>query len=245
MTPTAALLALLIGLSMGVLGGGGSIIAVPALTFLMHFPPKDAVVASLAIVGTVAATGAISALARGVVPIALAAVVGAAATIGAYAGGVAGAHLADRAQFLILAAIMFVAAFVMWRKRDGDEASAASRAPLALLAAIGISVGALTGLIGVGGGFLIVPALVIGARQPFRQAAATSLFVIALAAFAAIPGYRGRVTLDWAFIVPFAAVGACGVLAGGAIAQYLPQRRLQQAFAVALVVLGSYVLTQA
>ncbi len=90
---------------MGVLGGGGSIIAVPALTFLLHIPPKEAVVTSLAIVGAVAATGALRDLARGAMPLALAAIVGVAATAGAYAGGVAGAHLSDRVQLLMLAAI--------------------------------------------------------------------------------------------------------------------------------------------
>ncbi len=244
MTITAIALALGIGLSMGLLGGGGSIIAVPALTFLLHFPPKDAVVTSLAIVGTAATMGAITALVRGALPVVLAAVVGLAATAGAYAGAVAGAQLADRVQLMLLAGLMFAAALVMWR-RAGREAGGPPRTNLLLLVPLGLAVGAITGLVGVGGGFLIVPALVIGARQPMRQAAATSLFVIALAAFAAIPGYHGRVTLDWAFIVPFAAVATIGVVGGGMLAHYLPQRRLQRAFAVALVVLASYVLTQA
>lgn len=244
MTLLATTLALLIGLSMGLLGGGGSIIAVPALTFLLHFPPKDAVVTSLAIVGAAAATGAISAWLRGVLPFTLAAVVGTAATAGAYLGAIAGARIADQTQLMILASIMFVAAFVLWRKA-GDAASGPPRTAWLMLSALGVSVGMITGLVGVGGGFLIVPALVIGVRLPIRQAAAASLFVIALAAFAAIPGYLGRVTLDWSFIGPFAAVAACGVLAGGLAAQYLPQRRLQQAFAAALIVLGSYVLARA
>ena len=246
MTPGAALLALIIGLSMGVLDGGGSIIAVPALTFLLHFPPKEAVVTSLAIVGAVAAAGALSATVRGVMPVALAAVVGVAATAGACAGGIAGSHLADRTQLLLLAVTMLVAAFVLWRRSDdGHPVSGLPPPRLLPLAALGVSVGAVTGLVGVGGGFLIVPALVIWARQPMPQAAAASLFVIAVAALAAIPGYAGRVTLDWSFIAPFVVVGGCGVIAGGVVAQYLPQRRLQQAFAAALVVLASYVLTQA
>jgi len=248
MTPGAVALALAIGLSMGVLGGGGSIIAVPALTFLLHFPPKEAVVTSLAIVGAVAAVGAISAIVRGAMPVALAAVVGVAAIAGAYAGGLAGSHLADRTQLLLLAVIMLVAALVLWRRSDhGQQVSGLPRPrphPL-LLAALGVSVGAITGLVGVGGGFLIVPALVIWARQPMQQAAAASLFVIALAALAAIPGYAGRVTLDWSFIAPFVAIGGCGVVAGGVVAQYLPQRRLQRAFAAALAILASYVLTRA
>lgn len=245
MTPSAAILALIIGLSMGVLGGGGSIIAVPALTFVLGFPPKEAVVTSLAIVGAVAAVGALGAIARGAMPLSLAAVVGVASTAGAYAGGIAGSHLADRVQLLLLATIMLLAAFMLWRKRDGDRRNGPPRTHLLSLMLLGVSVGAITGLVGVGGGFLIVPALVIYARQPMQQAAAASLFVIALAALAAIPAYAGRVTLDWSFIAPFVAVGACGVVAGGVIAKYLPQRRLQQAFAAALVVLASYVLTQA
>ncbi|MEO7135252.1 MAG: sulfite exporter TauE/SafE family protein [Vicinamibacterales bacterium] len=245
MTPGAVLLALIIGLSMGVLGGGGSIIAVPALTFLLHFPPKDAVVTSLAIVGAVAAIGAIGAIVRGAMPLALAAVVGVAATAGSYAGGIAGAQLADRAQLVLLATIMLIAACMLWRKSDGRQSSGPPRTHLRPLIVLGVSVGAITGLVGVGGGFLIVPALVLYARQPMQQAAAASLFVIALAALAAIPAYAGRVTLDWSFIALFVAIGACGVVAGGAIARHLPQRRLQQAFAAALVVLASYLLTQA
>ena len=239
MTLIAAALALTIGFSMGLLGGGCSIIAVPALTFVLHFPPKDAVVTSLAIIGAAAATGAISALWRGVLPLGLAAVVGLGATAGAYAGAIGGAHLADHLQMRLLAITMLIASVVMWR-RAGRRAEGPPHADPLRLAALGLGVGAITGLVGVGGGFLIVPALVIGARQPMRQATATSLFVIALAAFAALPAYRGRVTLDWAYIAPFAVVAT-----GGVLAQYLPQRRLQQAFAAALVVLASYVLTQA
>lgn len=244
MTLTAIALALSIGLSMGILGGGGSIIAVPALTFLLHFAPKDAVVTSLAIVGAAATIGAIAAAVRGVLPLRPAAIVGGAATAGAYAGAVIGAHLADRVQLSLLAGIMFVAAFAMWRKA-GSPAEGSPRTHIPMLLLLGAAVGAITGLVGVGGGFLIVPALVIGARLPFRQAASTSLFVIALAAVAAIPGYREHVTVDWAFVAPFAAIAAAGVLGGGMFAQYLPQRRLQQAFAAALIVLASYVLTQA
>lgn len=244
MTFTAIALALAIGLSMGILGGGGSIIAVPALTFLMHFAPKDAVITSLAIVGSLAAIGALAAAVRRMLPLRLGAVVGGAATVGAYAGAMVGARLADRVQLSLLGAIMFVAAFGMWRKA-ANEPQGSPRTHTPLLALLGVSAGAMTGLVGVGGGFLIVPALVLGARLPFGQAAATSLFVITLAAVAAIPGYRGQATLDWAFVAPFVAVAAGGVLGGGMVAQHLPQRRLQQAFATALIILGSYVLAHA
>lgn len=243
MTVTAVALALAIGLAMGILGGGGSIIAVPAFTFLLHLPPKDAIVASLAVVGLAATAGAIGGLARGVVPIAVSLTVGLSATIGAYAGAVAGARLSDHAQLAILAAVMFAAAVALWREPGGPVARVA-HASTGLLAVLGVSVGALTGLVGVGGGFLIVPALAIGAGLPMQQAAAASLFVIALAALSGLAGYLGHATLAWGFILPFAAIAAAGTLAGGTIALRLPQRRLQQAFAVSLVVLGSYVLVQ-
>jgi uncharacterized membrane protein YfcA len=182
-------------------------------------------------------------LVRGVVPIAVSLTVGLSATIGAYAGAAAGARISDHAQLAILAAVMFVAAVALWREQRTTVARVA-HASTGLLAVVGLSVGVLTGLVGVGGGFLIVPALAIGAGLPMQEAAAASLFVIALAAFSGLAGYLGHATPAWGFILPFGAIAAAGTLAGGTIALRLPQRRLQQAFAVSLVLLGSYLLTQ-
>ena len=253
MTPTAAALALAIGIGMGLLGGGGSLVAVPAFTFFLHLAPKDAIVTSLAVVGLAAAAGAIGGFVRGVVPVRVALTVGLSATIGALGGSVAGARISDQAQLTILAAVMFVAAIALWlqpgpapsRSRFGE-----TRRPSGSrfgetgsgLGLIGLGTGSLTGLVGVGGGFLIVPALVIGAGLTMQQAAAASLFVIALAAFSGLAGYLGTATPAWSFILPFAAIAAAGTIAGGALAYRLPQRGLQQAFAVALVILGSFVL---
>ena len=243
MTFTAVALALAIGMAMGLLGGGGSIIAVPAFTFLLHLPPKDAVVTSLAVVGLAATAGAIAALVRGVVPIAVAFTVALSAALGAYAGAMAGARISDHTQLAILGAVMFVAAIALWR----EPGRAAVRVPdpsAGLLMGLGVSIGALTGLVGVGGGFLIVPPLAIGAGLPMQQAAAASLLVIAFAAFSGLAGYLGHATAAWGFIVPFAVITAAATVAGGIIAVRLPQRRLQQVFAVSLVFLGSYVLVQ-
>lgn len=243
MTATAVALALAIGVGMGILGGGGSIVAVPAFTFLLHLAPKDAVVASLAVVGIAAAVGAIGAFARRAVPIAVALTVGLSATVGAYAGGLAGSRLGDRTQLAILAVVMFVAAVSLWRRPE-DSATPAAKLSKPALALLGVSIGSLTGLVGVGGGFLIVPALVIGAGLPMRQAVAASLFVIALAAFSGLAGYLGHGSIAWSFILPFGAIAAIGTLAGGTVAYRLPQRRLQQAFACGLFLLGSFVLTR-
>jgi uncharacterized membrane protein YfcA len=243
MTIVAVLLATAIGLTMGVLGAGGSLVAIPALSFVLHLPPKTAVVTSLAIVGTAAAAGAASSLARGVLPLGVALIVGVSSMLGAYAGGIIGAALPDRVQLAALGVIMLSAALAIWRRPAAGGPARCGAHPVALVI-LGVAIGVVTGLVGVGGGFLIVPALVICAGVPMRQAAATSLFVITLTAAAAIPGYLGRMTFDWAFIGPFAAVTAMAAVAGSLFGQYLPQRRLQQVFAAALVVLGSYVLTR-
>jgi uncharacterized protein len=242
-TLTAVGLALAIGLGLGLLGGGGSIMAVPVFTFFLHMPPKDAIVASLAVVGVAAATGAAGALIRGVVPLGVTLTVGLAATAGAYAGGLAGSRLDDRIQLGILGVVMLGAAVAMWRRSSGGLAATRAAARRPILVLLGLGAGGLTGLVGVGGGFLIVPALVIGAGLPMQQAAGASLFVITLAALSGLAGYAGHTAIAWPFILPFAAVAAAGTLAGSGLAGRLPQRALQQAFAIALVVLGSYVLT--
>jgi uncharacterized membrane protein YfcA len=243
MTPTAVALALAIGFGMGLLGGGGSIVAVPALTFLLHFPPKDAIATSLVVVGFAAVAGVAGSLVRGVLPVMVAITVGLSATVGAFAGSAAGARLPDHVQLSLLAVVMLAAAIAMWRPRP--IARHASDRPVPMLVAIGLGVGALTGLVGVGGGFLIVPALVLGAGLPLPKAAAASLFVIALSALSALPNYTGRTVLSWAFIAPFALVAGAAAISGGLVAHRLPQRRLQRAFALTLVILASYVLIKA
>ncbi len=243
MTLTALGLAIAIGIVMGLLGGGGSILAVPALTLLLHFTPKEAVVISLSVVAIAATAGAIGSFIRGTLPLAAGLIVGLAATAGALIGGFAGAQLADGTQLRILGVVMLVAAILMfWH--PVTNASPAERRALPVLLLLGFPLGILTGLIGVGGGFLTVPALVIVARLPMREASGASLVVMAMAAASGLAGYLGHTRLALSFIGPFSLVAALGTIAGGMIAHRLPQRRLQQVFATTLVVLGSYVLSR-
>ena len=241
MTPLALILAIAIGMVLGLLGGGGSILAVPALTMLLHFTPKEAVVISLSMVAVAAFAGAVGAFVRGTLPLATGLTVGIAATAGAVVGGFAGARLSDATQLRMLGIVMLFAATLMFWRPVTHSAPAEQRSlPVMLL--LGFPLGMLTGLIGVGGGFLIVPALVIVARLPMREAAGASLVVITMAAASGLTGYLGNTPLALSFIIPFALLAAAGTLTGGAIAHRLPQQRLQQVFAATLVVLGSYVL---
>jgi uncharacterized protein len=244
MTPMVGAIALGVGAGMGVLGGGGSIIVVPLLTFVFGFTTKDAVTASLAIVAMVAGSGAVSSILRRVLPMRVALTVGISATIFGLIGGAIGARLPDATQLGLLAMAMFGAAMMMWRfpVRTRVEEQGV---PSGRLIAIGAGAGLLTGVLGVGGGFLIVPALVLGAHLPIWRAAPVSLFVMTLAAIAAMSRYAGDTLLPWSFIGGFALIASLGSVGGGIIAHRLPQRILQQAFAVLLVILGSYVLLRA
>lgn len=241
MSAAAIGLAISIGFVMGLLGGGGSILAVPALTLWLHFPPKEAIVISLAVVGVAAAAGAAGSFVRGTLPLAAGLIVGLAATVGALLGGFAGAQLADATQLRMLGVVMLTAATLMFWN-PATDATIATRRSMPVLLALGFPLGILTGLIGVGGGFLIVPALVLVARLPMREATGASLVVMAMAAASGLPGYLVNTPLALSFVGPFAAVAATGALAGGMITHRLPQRRLQQTFAATLVVLGSYLL---
>jgi uncharacterized membrane protein YfcA len=116
--------------------------------------------------------------------------------------------------------------------------------PLALIAAEGLAVGVLTGLVGVGGGFLIVPALVLLGKVPMKQAVGTSLLVIAMKSAAGFLGYLGQVQVAWGFMTVFTAVAVGGILLGTYLVRFVPQAALQRAFAVFLVVMGAFILYQ-
>lgn len=237
-------LAGLIGLALGLLGGGGSILTVPVFTYLLGYAPKQAIAMSLPVVGFAAAVGAAAGLRRGTLPLGPALTVGAATMVGSYTGARLASYLDGRTQLTMLAVAMISAATAMWLRARGTTYQAAIRRHPLALAAIGLSVGLLTGIVGIGGGFLIVPALVIVGGLPMREATSASLLVIAISAFSGFAGYLGQVELTWSVIVPFAVVAAGGVLAGGMIAGRVSSQRLQQAFAVFLLLLGCYMLAR-
>ena len=244
MTLTGAALALAIGLAMGLFGGGGSLLLVPALTYLMGFDAKQAVTTSLAVVGISAAVGSAARLAQGTLPIRPALVIGIATVLGAFAGSLIGARLDDDVQLRMFGVVVIVAAVALgWQTALGPGSIKPARGR-GVLAAAGIGVGLLTGLLGVGGGFLIVPALVMGANLNMREATSVSLFVMVLATASAFVGYAGTVTPAWSFVLPFAAVASAGTIAGGIAAQTVSQRRLQQVFAAGLIVVAVFILTR-
>lgn len=235
-----------IGLVLGVLGGGGSILTVPVFVYLLDFDPKPAIAMSLAVVGATSLFGALGHWRTGNVNLRVAAIFGVVAMVGTYLGARLAVLFSGAAQLALFGAVMLLAAYFMFRGRRPTEAAgrAKERMPLAPIAVVGIGVGVLTGLVGVGGGFLIVPALVLLAGVPMKEAVGTSLLVIALNTASGFFGYLGRVEVDWAFMGLFTAVAVAGITAGTWLVRYLPQTVLRRAFAVFLVIMGSLILYQ-
>lgn len=243
MTALAALLAIAVGVTLGLLGGGGSILTVPVITYTLGVEPKVAIVMGLPVVGGAALVGVLQHLRARNVNLRVATFFGLAAMVGAYGGALVARALSGQTQFVILAVVMLAAAISMFRNAQLPEQSlVAPRKRLLLL--VGVLAGSLTGLVGVGGGFLLVPALVVFAGVPMRQAVGSSLFVIVLNTAAGYAGYHGVVDVPWDLVGWFALYTAIGILAGTALVRHLPQQTLKRAFAVLLVAVAGLILWQ-
>ena len=244
------LLGLPVGLTLGLLGGGGSILAVPIFVYMLGFGAREAIAMSLAVVGVTSLVGATRHWRAGNVKLRVALTFGAVAMLGAYLGARLAVFFSPAAQLALFGGVMLVAAVFMFRRRspasgeEGDDTPAAAGMRLGLVALQGFAVGVLTGLVGVGGGFLIVPALVLLGRLPMKQAVGTSLVIIALNSAAGFYGYLGQVEVPWAFMGLFTAVTVTGILVGTSLVRFVPQEALRRAFAVFLVVMAGFILYQ-
>lgn len=238
----AFVLAALIGITLGMLGGGGSILTVPVLVYVLGFEAKPAIAMSLPIVGFTSLVGAALHWRMGNVNVRAAVTFGLMAMVGAFAGAKLAVFVSGAAQLILLAVAMLAAAISMLRGGTESQATAEASRRTVLLGAVAFGVGVLTGLVGIGGGFLVVPALVLFARVSMREAVGTSLLVIAMNATAGFAGYVGTVSFDWKFLAGFTAIAVAGALAGAAVAARVPQAALKRAFAVLLLFISAFVL---
>lgn len=250
MTVIGALLALVVGFVLGLLGGGGSVLTVPVLIYALHVPVKPAIATSLCVVGLVAFIGFLSHARQHTVATRVALVFGPFAVAAAYVSARIAKHVPSHVQ-LILFGIVGLAGSVMmfrgtFRKSRADELPQyefrADSRTVVLLALQGTGVGLLTGLIGVGGGFLIVPALVLVAKLPMRLAIGTSLLVITMNALSGFAGYAGTVPIDWGLVGWFTAIAAIGSIIGTLVSKRVPHHHLRQVFGVLLIAVSLYVL---
>lgn len=239
-----------IGLSLGLLGSGGSILTVPVLIYLVGVPEKTAIAESLAIVGLIALAGAVPKWRRGLVDGRNVLLFGLPGMVGAYLGAWSAAFVSGEFQLVLFAVIMFVAAVLMMRppKLKSPDEPVVRRAATRIVID-GLIVGAITGLVGVGGGFLIVPALVLLGGLPMHRAIATSLAIIALKSATGFAKYSRvlaelDIHMDWSRIAIFAVIGFVGSLLGGSLSNRLPRATLQRGFGVFLLLMGGFILAQ-
>lgn len=241
-------LAGVIGLSLGLLGGGGSILTVPVLVYVLGVPAKTAIAMSLPVVGVTSAVSGVMHWRLGNVRMATALAFGTLAMVGAFGGAKLSALLSGAMQLALLGAVMIAASASMLRVGDAGAPTSTPRSAsprkAAVLAPIALAVGVLTGLVGIGGGFLVVPALLLLARVPMREAVGTSLVVIAMNSAAGFAGYVGTVALDWRFLAGFTTAAVAGALVGTSLASRVPQAALKRAFGVLLLLIGAFVLSQ-
>lgn len=253
MTISILIAGLATGMLLGVFGSGGSIITMPALMFLADIDPKSAIAMSLGIVAITAAITALQHWRRGNVNLKITAIFGLFGVIGTYLGARLGVVTPVAIQLGLFALVMYAAAWKMLKpKREHKSVGAAATVGCAdgfcdasdyvHIAIHGIVVGVLTGVVGVGGGFLIVPALVLLSGLPMRQAVGTSLAIVTLKSAAGYAGYAGEVVINYEVMAVFAAIAIGGSFAGSLVAQRLPEKRLQQGFGVFLVLVATYIL---
>jgi len=245
MLMVAASLALLIGLSLGLLGGGGSILTVPMLVYVLHVDAKQSIASSLFVVGVTSLVGTVAHARAGRVRWKVGLLFGVAGMIGATLGGQVAASMAGPVLLVLFAGIMLATAGAMMRgRREPAGACTLRDLPVAKAAGIGASVGVLSGLVGAGGGFLVVPALALVGGLSMGDAVGTSLLVIAMQSLAGFARHAAHTPLDWTLLGVVTVAAILGSLAGSRFASKLPPATMRRAFAWLVLGMAIFMLAR-
>lgn len=206
----------------------------------------------LAVVGVTSLVGAVGHWRRGNLQFQAALSFGAVAMAGTYAGARLSVFVSGAAQLLLFATVMLVAALFMFRnghkeavlaeRKECARVPAPRKAPFPVMVAAALGVGGLTGLVGVGGGFLVVPTLVLLVGLPMKQAVGTSLLVIAFNSLVGFVGYLGHVEVPWTYLGVFTAIAVAGILVGTWASRFVSQVALKRAFSIFLVIMGLFIV---
>lgn len=246
MTILALLSGMLTGLVLGIFGSGGGIVVVPALIYLLHVPAKEAIAMGLGIIAITAVLSAWDHWRSGNVDLRAVAIFGPIGMLGTFAGARLGTALPAGFQLGLFAVVMYIAAYRMLKKNTltAVVTDRGVRVHGVWLAAAGIGVGLLAGVVGVGGGFLIVPALVLLAGVPMKRAVGTSLAVVSLNSLSGFAGYFGSVTINFSLMGAFAAITVLSSLIGTRLVRRLPAETLKRAFAWSLIIAATYIMVK-
>ena len=256
MIVVATILAVFIGMAVGLLGGGGSILTTPLLIYVVGFDAKQAIAASLFVVGVTSIFGLISHARAGRVVWRIGLIFGAAGMVGAFIGGQIGARLPSALLLAAFAVMMGVTAVAMIRGRKQVAGKAHKGLPVVRILLDGLVVGFVTGLVGAGGGFLVVPALALLAGLAMPKAVATSLLVVAMKSFAGLAGYifvfgqgsfvslNPQTQINWSVTLLITAAAIVGALIGSAVVGRIHPDKLRKAFGYFVLVMAVFILSQ-
>lgn len=237
----------LIGLSLGLIGGGGSIITVPVLVYALGVEPYEAVGMSLAVVGATSLVGAGLHWRRGNLQLKTGLTFGAAGIVGALVGSPLTRLLSPPVLMLTFAALMLAIAVLMLRRKPSGsvETESAEQIPSVWKAvSAGFAVGVLTGFLGVGGGFLIVPALVMFGGLSMKDAIGTSLFVIFMNCVAGLIGHASQNNFDWSLTAQVTILAVAGTVFGTLLSHRVTANKLQKGFAVFVLTVAVFLMAK-
>ncbi len=250
---------ILIGVSLGLIGGGGSILTVPVLVYMMHVDPVLATAYSLFVVGSTALVGSISSWRKGLVNLKTAIIFAVPSLISVFATrkfiipalpdpvfSLGSFPISkDLAIMVLFGLIMLIAAFSMIRdKKETKEGEGELSFNYPMIAVEGLGVGLLTGLVGAGGGFLIIPALVIFAKIPMKMAVGTSLMIIAAKSLIGFTGDLGNQPIDWSFLLLFTGLSIAGLFVGEYLSKFISGALLKKGFGYFVLGMAIFILVK-
>ena len=230
------------GLLLGLFGSGGTLIAMPTLHFLLHVPARSAIAMAFGIIAMTAAIATFHYWRRGAVDLRVAVLFGLFGIGGAYLGARLGALIPAAIHLTLFATIMYYSAHrLLFSDTRADETSLSSDHPIRI-AAYGLGIGTFAGTVGVGGGFLIVPALILLWRLPIKRAVGTSLAAVTANSLAGFAGYATTVAISYPIMAVFATSAVFGTFAGSALHRYLPEKTVKLALGLFLATIATYII---
>lgn len=250
--------AALIGVSLGLIGGGGSVLTLPVLVYLFGISPAAATSYSLFIVGSTSLVGAVGSYRKQRVHVPVALLFGIPSIVAVwmtrhYVMPVLPAELfpvggwmvtRELAVMLLFAGLMLLASFsmILGRTREPQAVKPMGPAGKIRLALYGLLIGFVTGLLGAGGGFLIIPALIIMAGLPMKTAVGTSLMIMAMSTLIGFMGDTGHAGINWPLLLTLTGIAVAGVIAGGLLSRRIPGEKLKRGFGWFVLVMGIYII---
>lgn len=234
--------AVLVGCFLGLMGGGGSIFFIPVLVYILKLDPKVSIALSLALVGMTSLIGAINHYRNDNINFRIILFFAPFTMLGAYLGSYLALFISGQIQLILFSLTVLFASFLMIKDQNNKGSQKAKHQLIFILS--GFVIGVVSGIVGIGGGFLIVPLLIILADLSMKQAVGTSLAIISLSSLTGFSGYIGQLQIPWFLLFQFVFLSGIGVILGSHFIQYISHQKLKKSFGYFLIVMGFFMLIQ-